>query len=248
MFRSQDRCAAITTTVNDCAQPGIGEPTKKPSYESVLSDAVQNHLITTHKGSGSVYYTAPREMLVLSSLSSSLDIPMTKRLRRSQFEDDLAPDCDIEVGEDVSSRVCFRVVFLNPRDKKTLQVPVGAGGGITQHGVAITIHKEIAGITTQHGDSLVVGESASASQELRGHFILGGFSSSSAARLKDEALDCVHPIAPDKSHEGGDHSKLAHRLVFSPHLEAGVFGLYVNVVRGRALSPVRHSCRLKLFG
>ncbi len=146
-----------------------------------------SHLVTMHKVAPSAVYSAPREMLDLTSLVSSLDTPLTKRPRRSTEDDPMAaPAPDIEVLPEVNPRVCFRIAFLNPSEKKALNVPVGAGGSVSSHGIAITVHSEPPAASLNTGDSIVVEQTASSSQDLSGHFILGGFTDSTGDRVETE--------------------------------------------------------------
>jgi hypothetical protein len=157
---------------------------------------MHNHLVSTHKRTSSVVYSVPRDMVTLEGLTSALDNPMTKRARTGNDEALMpgAPDIDMpqQASDASNARVCFKIVFLNPHSKKTLNVPVGAGGTVRHHGVAITIHKETFGADVE--GCLVVNQCASESSDLHGHWILGGFTSAPRERVEREVSrsDRVH--------------------------------------------------------
>ena len=81
--------------------------------------------------------------------------------------------------------MCFKLIFVNPAQKKTLPVPIGAGGFIEGRRAAISLHTEINGVGDILPGGVVVDQCTSASHDLHGHRLLDGFSST----LEDPALE-----------------------------------------------------------
>jgi hypothetical protein len=139
-------------------------------------------------------YSAPRDSLNLDSLVSQLDTPAYKR-RRMQALHQAGPDT--EVAPDIempsypprapSSRVCFRICFKG--DRKTVSVPIGAGGQIKKGNIAITLHAEPEGIAVN--DGIVVENVSSASSELSAHFVLQGFHDIERAEAEASGRVCA---------------------------------------------------------
>jgi hypothetical protein len=169
--------------------PHVGADKKSNviTYDSVISEAMQHHMLSTHS-SRSVLYSAPRDALSLRGLVAALDAPRSKRPRSSQEDLPSAPELECAAASaDAGGRVCFKIVFLNPHQKKTIAVPIGAGGGIYQHGPAITIHREALG-SEPGGVSLAVEQTASNSHDLQGHWLLSGFANCQRERVETEVL------------------------------------------------------------
>jgi hypothetical protein len=87
--------------------------------------------------------------------------------------------------------VYFKIVFVNPGKKKTLSMPIGVGGSLSQQSVAITIHPEYTHSTEP--DRIAIDQCPTCSHDMQGHFILNGFSGLSADR--SQALEQVSPCA-----------------------------------------------------
>jgi hypothetical protein len=127
----------------------------------------------------------------MTSLLSELDTPFAKRRKvsvKGPGEDEAAtdiPDIECELPRDApSDRVCFRVVLVNPGQKKTVSVPIGAGGTLHSASIAITVYPERSGMGLGQDESFVVDQTPIASQDLSSFLICRSFADPRAAEAE----------------------------------------------------------------
>ena len=117
----------------------------------------------------------------MTSLLSELDTPFAKRRKvsvKGPGEDEAATDIpDIECE-------LLRVVLVNPGQKKTVSVPIGAGGTLHSASIAITVYPERSGMGLGQDESFVVDQTPIASQDLSSFLIWRGFADPRAAEAE----------------------------------------------------------------
>ncbi len=168
----EGRVTRHTDPIPLCICPTGKEKAEKVCYNQILKDAMGSHLMTNYSGSSQVC-SAPRDALNMSSLVGCLETPLTKRRRLTTSHPDALDTPDVEVHPPrLSTRVCFRIVFICSR--RTVPVAVGAGGSVKKSSIAISVHPEPDGL----GDSenVIVNQANVGVTALSSHFILDGFS------------------------------------------------------------------------
>jgi hypothetical protein len=124
-----------------------GPARSRITFSEVERSAMREHLTKVMHADS--IYSCSRSCLSLESLSHTLEQPSTKRRRTEQDSNGSAAGIEAErlgsndVVED--EPVYFKLILANLGRKKTVKVPVGAGGRVAQDRVLVSLHQPLSG-------------------------------------------------------------------------------------------------------
>lgn len=141
-------------------------PTGPITWPMVHHKAMLDHFMCTIDRT--CFYSCPSALMRLTSLSSVLEQPATKRLRAESGP--LESTGDLLTGDGgASNLVYFQSTYTHVGRKKTVRTSVGAGGRLKDSDILVSVHNRLTGFG---GELVLANRAATASEDECPSFLL----------------------------------------------------------------------------
>ena len=157
MYRSTAKAgkhdATLKRKAKDMETKLLRSGPRATSFQALEAELMRDHM--AQRFSTDYVYSCSSSILLVQPLASCLQGPRSKRARLLPALDgpvlaleDGASDpiqCDVEIEAQVGDILYFKVVSSSFGNKKTVKMPMGAGGRIEQNALTLTMHDHIEG-------------------------------------------------------------------------------------------------------